>query len=930
MIDRIIKISDIGRDYKTCIYKEIQWSEFVKSFKNPKVGNETLEEYSKLPKDKRDKLKNVGGYVGGVFKDNTRKKENLLSRSLITLDLDNIEANTLENVYNNIDLIINSYLIHSSRKHSVEAPRLRLIIPLDRDVNAEEYEAIARKIGELIGFKLCDKTTFEPSRLMYYPSCCKGTKYVYKLKKGELLKADVILGMYDNWQDKNTWKGIDKDDIYKSQVAKQQDPLTKEGPVGEFCRAYYPIDEAIAELLSDVYSPCDIPNRYTYIKGSTTAGAVIYDDKFLYSHHQSDPAGGVSCNVFDLVRIHKFRHLDEDIDANTNIKDKPSFKAMVEFANTLDKVKKQRERDSYLKAVEEFSTPIAPLDSSTPFLANINKVKSAAREGFSIYIVETDKEASKLKELGYTATYISSLNDDTKVWQYSYSEFFKGSNVIIVQNNNDDSKNFVEDTKKKLKNYAHSIKVLSMETDLLDYLDKHSKGDFKDLVKEVPKTYAPWVFISDKGKISINEGLLASAISKSLTFISKPVGNKTLNYLYKNGVYNEVSKNELKKEISSYIPNNIIKNNWITNITELSILKNNNDNINLEGKDNIINFKNGLYNVETKKLKPHRKDYINLIQINANYEENPINRGYWDKFINDLTLGREELKLILQEWFGLVISNYNGALVKSIFILYGKGNTGKSKVINVLTSLLNGKNTKSIAIQNFKDRFSLSSLDYTRLIFNADLPTKIIEDSALALLKQLTGGDKINIEKKNVDCLDVTFRGLLMYGSNKLPSLSGDLGNWVFDRFLIFPCDNPIPEDKQDPKILDKLLKDKQYIIKWSLEGLERLINNNFKFSYSKIVEDVKEAYKTDTDSIRAFIKEKYIITGDKKDIIPAKILKEDYSCFWCPDNDIIPVTKNFKARMLNVSDAIEYKSSCRYKGKITSCYIGIKRVGEM
>lgn len=355
MTDRIIKVSDIGKDYKTCIYKEIQWSEFVKSFKNPKVGNETLEEYSKLPKDKRDKLKNVGGYVGGVFKDNTRKKENLLSRSLITLDLDNIEANTLENVYNKIDLFIgsNSYLIHSSRNHSVEAPRLRLIIPLDRDVNGEEYEAIARKIGELIGFDLCDKTTFEPSRLMYYPSQCKGADYVYKLKEGELLKADAILGKYDNWQDKSAWKGIDKDDIYKSQVAKQQDPLTKEGPVGEFCRAYYPIGEAIAELLSDVYSPCDIPNRYTYIKGSTTAGAVIYDDKFLYSHHQSDPVNGKLCNAFDLVRIHKFGHLDEGIDANTNIKDKPSFKDMVEFANSLEKVKHQKHQ----KAIDIFGTP---------------------------------------------------------------------------------------------------------------------------------------------------------------------------------------------------------------------------------------------------------------------------------------------------------------------------------------------------------------------------------------------------------------------------------------------------------------------------------------------------------------------------------------------------------------------------------------------
>lgn len=928
-MDRLT-ISDISKDYKRCIRKEIAWSDFIKAFQVPVRGEETLEEYKKLPKEIQDKLKNVGGYVGGVFKDDIRKKENLLFRSLITLDLDNIEANTLDNVLYKINTVIGhcNYLVHSSRKHSIISPRLRIIIPLDRYVSYEEYEAISRKIGELIGFSMCDRTTFESSRLMYYPSCCKDADYVFRVNQGQLLNADTVLNMYTDWKDKSNWVGLDSSDIYKTQRAKQEDPLTKEGYVGEFCRAYYPINEAIEEFLNDVYTPCD-NGRYTYIKGSTVGGVIIYDDKFTFSHHNTDPVGGKLCNAFDLVRYHKFKDLDINTPTNTNIKELPSYKAMVELSNSLDRVKKQREKDSYLKAVNGFSTVTDNVNNSTPFLTNINKVRYSAREGFDVYIVQGDREASKLNELGYTSTYISS-NDDNKVWEYSYSEFFKGANVVIVQNNNDNSKSFVDDTKKKLKYYAHSIKTIVLDSDLLDYFSDHSKGDFKDLVTEAKKDYAPWVCVNDKGKVSINEGQLAAAISKSLAFINKPMGNKSLNYLYKNGVYIEISKNELKKEISKYMPNYIMKNSLVSNITELVMLSNSNSNISFEGRENIINFKNGLYDVKTKKLKPHTKNYTNLIQINANYKDNPINKGYWDKFIDDLTLGQEELKLIIQEWFGLVISNYNGALVKRIFILYGKGDTGKSKVINVLTSLLNEKNTKSIAIQNFEDRFSLSSLNYTRLVFNADLPTNTIKDKSLALLKQLTGGDTINIEKKNIDCIDVIFKGLLMYGSNKLPSLSGDLGNWVYNRFLIFPCDNPIPEEKQDPKILDKLLKDKEYIINWSLKGLERLMNNDFKFSYGKIIKDVKEAYKIDTDSLRAFIKDRYIITGDKKDRIPAKLLKDDYSIYWCPDNDIMPVTKNFKNRLLNVSDDIEYKNQCKYKGKNTSCYLGIKRIEDL
>ena len=56
--------------------------------------------------------------------------------------------------------------------------------------------------------------------------------------------------------------------------AKLGDPLEKDGLVGAFCRAYYPIQEAIAEFIP-TYAPCDEPNRYTYTEGTTAAGDSI-------------------------------------------------------------------------------------------------------------------------------------------------------------------------------------------------------------------------------------------------------------------------------------------------------------------------------------------------------------------------------------------------------------------------------------------------------------------------------------------------------------------------------------------------------------------------------------------------------------------------------------------------------------------------------
>src|SRR5574344_935699 len=114
----------------------------------------------------------------------------------------------------------------------------------------------------------------------------------------------------------------------KPSQKKQEDPLAKSGIVGAFCRTYS-IAEAIDNFLCDIYEPSAVDDRYDYIKGESANGVAIYDDKFAYSHHATDPACGKLLNAFDLVRIHKFG--DDDA--------KKTFKAMSELAMKDDKVK---------------------------------------------------------------------------------------------------------------------------------------------------------------------------------------------------------------------------------------------------------------------------------------------------------------------------------------------------------------------------------------------------------------------------------------------------------------------------------------------------------------------------------------------------------------------------------------------------------------
>lgn len=86
--------------------------------------------------------------------------------------------------------------VYSTHKHTPDAPHLRLVIPLSREVNEDEYPALGRMVAKEIGIDMFDDTTYEPSRLMYWPSTPSDGEFIFQEKEGELLNPDVYLGKY--------------------------------------------------------------------------------------------------------------------------------------------------------------------------------------------------------------------------------------------------------------------------------------------------------------------------------------------------------------------------------------------------------------------------------------------------------------------------------------------------------------------------------------------------------------------------------------------------------------------------------------------------------------------------------------------------------------------------------------------------------------
>ncbi len=207
--NRELRISTAG-SRKAALWKQetILWSDFVSRLSTPVRSEESLRTYLAMPKAKQDELKDVGGFVGGALKGGRRKAANVTGRDLITLDLDAIPEGGTEDVIKRVDGLGCAFVIYSTRKHEPAKPRLRVILPTDRSVTAEEYEPLARALADLIGIKLCDPTTFEPSRLMYYPSCCTDGQYVFTYGDKPPVSADGILALYKDWHDWREWPQV--------------------------------------------------------------------------------------------------------------------------------------------------------------------------------------------------------------------------------------------------------------------------------------------------------------------------------------------------------------------------------------------------------------------------------------------------------------------------------------------------------------------------------------------------------------------------------------------------------------------------------------------------------------------------------------------------------------------------------------------------
>lgn len=337
-------IISVARSFfqKTLKKMESTWNNLKEKCSQTKRTAETVEEYKAMTREQQTRIKDVGGFVAGELKDGRRKTGHVISRCCLTYDLDHATPDVWDRIAMFFDF---QCFLYSTHRHSPSNPRYRLVINLSRPVTVEEFAPVSRMVAKDIGMEMIDDCSHEPTRLMFWPSTSSDGEFVFKSQDGPALDPDAVLARYDDWHDVSQWPMSEesKTRLHTAAVT-QVDPLAKDGVIGAFCRAY-DIRSAVEKFLSNVYQPSTVEGRYDYIPAESSAGGVVYEDKFFYSHHATDPAHGMLLNAFDLVRVHLFGDRDSRSRESTADNKKPSFKAMLAFALADDKVRIQMARD---------------------------------------------------------------------------------------------------------------------------------------------------------------------------------------------------------------------------------------------------------------------------------------------------------------------------------------------------------------------------------------------------------------------------------------------------------------------------------------------------------------------------------------------------------------------------------------------------------
>ena len=779
--------------------KKIKWESLAKRLMQYETINLTYDDYLALSPDKQADLKDVGFMVGGHFKGPNRLQAEMVRRSIITLDIDHIDPWDIEEI---IDVYGKyHFAVHSTAKHCEDTPRLRLVLPLAKDIKPDQYEPVARHVASWIGMDMFDDTTFQPARIMYWPAVTIDGEVYKHINKGEYLDGSGILSTYDDWTDFGEWPHSSRMQRLRKPVKQAEDPLTKPGIIGAFCRSF-DIHSAIQEYELP-YEQTEFDNRYQPEGSTGASGAIVYDDVFLYSHHESDVAAQQNCNAFDLVRLHRFPELVAKESDDDPMGERPSYRAMSQLAASSDAVIQELHTSlkDEMDEVEnepqrvngEDKDPDAAMLTFRDIRLELNTIKDAddPEKACDQMIPKIAAAALSKSENSRLAGVLRDIYPDPKPTKKSIEDDIKDAHSRMTSRVSNEGT--IVDAEKRVIQYA---------------LDEQFDGG-KSL-KRFAKLY--WTYEDGLWAMDSDEridGVLANTI----------IGLR------------ETRPQDLAELVATIDDRNTSA--WLASLAKvikgiLAEREDRDDPLQLMRKypNPIINTKNcelWFDHDGNMERRPHNPDNFFTTRINCEYKPK-AKCPEWDRFCELIfaeSSDSDDMRRHLEELCGYAISM--SRWLKTWVLFHGPKDTGKSTVAEVLKLML-GRSYLGYDLGRFDAKKS-NQFTENALVGKLTLVDDDFEKSNLlpdGFLKKISEEKSMSSEKKWGDAFEFVCRALPIICSNHWPKTK-DLTDALRERALVFTFHHRIAGSERDDARRNAMLDELPGMLNRFIAGLVRL-----------------------------------------------------------------------------------------------------------
>lgn len=434
----------------------------------------------------------------------------------------------------------------------------------------------------------------------------------------------------------------------------------------------------------------------------------------------------------------------------------------------------------------------------------------------------------------------------------------------------------------KLETRARELKIVS---------------NFKRLYKEIQKEHenSKEITVIDKSKVTHDEVAKKIIKSNDLAVFENEI------CIYENGVYKRDEETLYRKIIEILPTANTYFRKEVYNYLLLIVSKKY-----IKKESGIINFQNGLFDIDKKQFVSHTPDFFSVNQLNVEY--NPLAEPVEDidNVLNKLSCNIPKRKQAILEMIGYSMTT--SVKLQKAFVLYGKtAGNGKSTLINIVSEMIGKSNIGYVTLDDLSNnKFASSGIKGKLLNVGSEMTKEYLKD--VSTFKQWITGDELEVEEKFKAKQTINPYAKFIFNANELPKVA-DKTNGFYRRLHIIPFEAKFSkEDNRKFEFSSLITKQAlEYLAKISLDAY---MNMNLDFSNYEESEKEIEEYKIENNNVLTFLNDLEYMKAFLSVGTTTKRKSEVYGAYkdYCKENEFKPVgKKNFYSEICK-SELVEEK----------------------